>query len=183
MIKFSQKKKNLVAKNYTIQKLKHTQSFSVKETPGLTNMFYKRTLKSQPNPKTVQNKEAEKLTFISSKKMLIDSVHINLPHHENVHITTRRALSSNIGKVFDPIGLLTPVTLQYKTLFQMTWEYEIGWSDDVAATITNQFETWMSGLHHLSELCKPRCLAIFAIEKIQLHLFCDASEKAYEAAI
>ena len=115
--------------------------------------------------------------------MLIDSVNSNLPHPENVHITTRRAISSDMGKIFDPIGLLTPVTLQCKILFQMTWEHEIGWDDDVGATITDPFKAWMIGLHHLSELRIPRFVANFAIEKIQLHLFCDASEKAYGAAI
>ena len=115
--------------------------------------------------------------------MLIDSVNRNLPHPENVHITTRRAISSNMGKIFDPIGLLTPVALQCKILFQMTWEHEIGWDDDVGATIADQFKAWMIGLHHQSELRIPRFVANFAIEKIQLHLFCDASEKAYGAAI
>ena len=104
-------------------------------------MFDKRTPKPQPNPKTGQNKEAKKSTFTSSnKKMLIDSVNSKLPHPENVNITTRRAISSNMGKIFDPIGLLTPVTLQCKILFQMTWENEIGWDDNVGATITDQFK-------------------------------------------
>ena len=65
----------------------------------------------------------------------------------------------------------------------MTWEHEIGWDDDVGATITDQFKAWMIGLHHLTELRIPRFVANFAIEKIQLHLFCGASEKAYGAAI
>ena len=97
--------------------------------------------------------------------MLIDSVNSNLSHPENVHITTRREKSSNMGKIFDSVGLLTPVTLQCKILFQMTWEHEIGWDDDVGATITNQFEAWMIGLHHLSELRIPPFVASFAIEK------------------
>ena len=115
--------------------------------------------------------------------MLIGSVNSKLPHPENGHITTRRAISSNMGKIFDPICLLTPVMLQCKILFQMTWEHEIGWDDDVGATITDQFKAWLIGLHHLSELRIPRFVANFAIQKIQLHLFCDASEKADGAAI
>ena len=103
--------------------------------------------------------------------MLIDSVNSNLPHPESLHITTRRAISSNTGKVFDPIGFLTSVTLQCKILFQMTWEHKIGCDDDVGANITDQFKALMSGLHHLSELRMPRFVANFAIEKIQLHLF------------
>ena len=88
-----------------------------------------------------------------------------------------------MGKIFDPIGLLTPVTLQCKILSQMTWEQEIGWDDDVGATITDQFKAWMIGLQHLSELRIPPFVANFAIEKIHLHLFCDASEKPNGAAI
>ena len=49
--------------------------------------------------------------------MLIDSVNSKLPHPENVHITTKRAISSNMGKIFDPVGLLTSVTLQRKFFF------------------------------------------------------------------
>ena len=114
---------------------------------------------------------------------MIDSVNSNLPHRENVYIATIRAISSNMGKIFDPIGLLTPVTPQGKILFQVTWEHEIGWDDDVGATLIDQFTAWMIGLNHLSELRIPRFVAYFAFEKLQLHLFCEASEKAYGAAI
>ena len=58
-----------------------------------------------------------KIKKLKTKKMLMDSVNSNLPHPENVHITTR-TLSSKMGEVFDPIGLLAPVTLQCKFLFQ-----------------------------------------------------------------
>ena len=67
-----------------------------------------------------------------------------------------------MGIIFDPFGLLTPVTLQCKIFFQMTWEHEIGWHDDVGATITDQFKAWMTGLHHLSELSIPPFVANFA---------------------
>ena len=72
--------------------------------------------------------------------MLIDSVNSNLPHPENVHITTSREISSSMGKIFDPIGLLTPLTLQCKIIFQSTWEHEIGWDDDVGPTITDNLK-------------------------------------------
>ena len=62
-----------------------------------------------------------------------------------------------------------------------TWEHEIGWDDDdVGATITEQIKAWMSGMPHSSELHILRFLADFAIEKIQLQLSCDATEKLTE---
>ena len=166
--------KNLVAKNNYIQKLKHARFFSIKKIPCPTNICSTKERRSRSRTKkTGQNKEAKKSTFTSSNKKMF------LPHPENVNITTRRAISSNMGKIFDPIGLLTPVALQCKILFQITWKHEIGCDDDVGATITDQFKAWMIGLHHLSELRIPRFVPNFAIEKIHLHLYCDASEKAF----
>ena len=107
--KILQKMKNLAAKNNTIRKLNHARYFSIKKIPGPANVCSKKERRSHSR---TQNTEAKNSTFNSSnKKMLIDPFNSNLPHPENVHITTRRAISSNMGKIFDPIGLLTPVTL------------------------------------------------------------------------
>ena len=145
-------------------------------------VFYKRTLNPQPKPETGQNEEAKKSTFtLSDKKTLTDSVNSNLRHPESVYITTRGAISSNMGKVFDPIGLLTPVMFQLKFLFQMAREQEIGCDDDDGATITNQLKIWMTTssiwVTYTALCCQLRYW------KIQLQLFCCVSEKVYGDAI
>ena len=45
---------------------------------------------------------------------------------------TRRIISSSLGKVFDLLGLITPVTILPKILFQETWEGTLNWDDAVS---------------------------------------------------
>ena len=69
----------------------------------------------------------------SLKKVSMD--YLQVPHDFPSTVTTRRIISSNLGRVFDPLGLVTPVTILPKILFQMTWEPHLGWDDDVGAHI------------------------------------------------
>ena len=53
---------------------------------------------------------------------------------------TRRMIASNLGRVFDPLGLVTTVTIIPKILFRKTWNRVLEWDDDVGAHIANQFQ-------------------------------------------
>ena len=66
--------------------------------------------------------------------------------YEKTSKITRRVISSSLGKVFDTLGLVTPVTLLPKISFQKTWDGTLNWDDDVGATITSQFLCWMENL-------------------------------------
>ena len=106
--------------------------------------------------------------------------------HAKMSKITRRIISSSLGKVFDPLGLVTPVTLLPKILFQKTWDGTLNWDDDVGATITSQFLYWMESLKDLSQLHIPllvTSVVTFKPKNFKLHSFVDASEKAYGAAI
>lgn len=41
-------------------------------------------------------------------------------------IVTKRALLSEIAKVFDPLGWLTSITISLKIIFQKTWLTTVG---------------------------------------------------------
>ena len=57
------------------------------------------------------------------------------------------------------------------------------YDDDLGARIANQFRHWMDSLEFSSSLAVARYLAKDSFQQIDLHLFCDASEMAYGAAI
>ena len=63
------------------------------------------------------------------------------------------------------------------------WDGNLNWDDDVGAHIANQFQHWMDILGILSSLAVPRYLARDSFQQVDLHLFSDASEMAYGAAI
>ena len=92
-------------------------------------------------------------------------------------------IASNVGRVFDPLGLVTPVTIMPKILFQKTWDGDLEWDDDVGAHIANQIQQLVDTLGLLSSLDVTRYLAKDSFQQVDLHLFCNASEMAYGAAI
>ncbi|GFW77134.1 integrase catalytic domain-containing protein [Trichonephila clavipes] len=68
---------------------------------------------------------------------------------------TKRFILQAVGKIFDPLGLISPFTVRMKCLLQDLWKEEIQWDDPLPTHIEKEWK---------------KC-------------FCDASKKAYGAAI
>ncbi|GFQ87693.1 DUF1758 domain-containing protein [Trichonephila clavata] len=48
---------------------------------------------------------------------------------------TKRTLLSTIAKTFDPLGWLSPITIQYKTIMQRLWKQQLQWDERVPTDI------------------------------------------------
>ena len=98
---------------------------------------------------------------------------------------TKRIFLSDASKVFDPLGLLAPVLVIAKILFQQMWLSGIKWDDPLPAEIMRVWSNWRSELLRLQELRLPRCVIAKEdkVARYELHGFCDASESAYAAAV
>jgi len=72
-----------------------------------------------------------------------------------------------------------------KLLFQGTWSRGIGWHETLPSDIATQWSSSCSDLHHASDVSAPRWIgtADLDLERYTLHVSCDASERAYGAAI
>ncbi|GFR11351.1 pro-Pol polyprotein, partial [Trichonephila clavata] len=46
---------------------------------------------------------------------------------------TKRTLLSTIAKTFDPLGWLSPITIQYKTIMQRLWKQQLQWDESDAS--------------------------------------------------
>ena len=87
---------------------------------------------------------------------------------------------SNLSRVFDPLGLLSPLTIPARMLMQETWKLQLDWDSILPEIIQEQWETIALRLKGLSQISFPRetCREGVAYD---LHIFCDASQKAYGA--
>jgi hypothetical protein len=96
------------------------------------------------------------------------------------HLTKRNVLSDS-SKIFDPLGLISCVTIVVKIIFQQLWKQSIDWDEPLPPDIQRQFMNWRESLFELSNLRIPRCYTPihFQIVDQQLIGFSDASEKAY----
>ena len=95
---------------------------------------------------------------------------------------TKRNLLSSTSKLFDPLGWLTPI-IQFKILMQQTWVRGLDWDQPLPDDIKNTWTDLRTGLSVIQGTKIPRAVIAGILVMLQLHVFCDASEKAYAAVI
>ncbi|KAJ8720880.1 hypothetical protein PYW08_006345 [Mythimna loreyi] len=96
---------------------------------------------------------------------------------------TKRSLLSDISKIFDPLGWLSPITTKLKLLFQAVWQQQLNWDDQVPEEMVKQWSLMTEDLQHINEFKLPRWLQCHRKGTIKLHGFCDASSKAFACVI
>ena len=52
---------------------------------------------------------------------------------------TKRSILSIVAKIFDLLGLLSPIVVRCKMLLQELWVQNIGWDDSVNSSITKMW--------------------------------------------
>ncbi|XP_065204375.1 uncharacterized protein LOC135834427 [Planococcus citri] len=99
-------------------------------------------------------------------------------------IATKRIILSEISKVFDILGILTPVTIRGKLLMQSVWREGRKWDEEVSYELFVEFSEYLKDLILLSEFRIPRCyFSSSFVVQTQLVGFCDASLSAYCAVV
>ncbi|XP_017884602.1 uncharacterized protein LOC108627719 [Ceratina calcarata] len=105
---------------------------------------------------------------------------VELPTNSKI---SKRTILSTIAKIFDPLGLLGPVTILAKTLMQRLWQLKIDWDESLPASIHTEWVTYANQLQKLSDMMFQRYTASRKYQRIELHGFCDSSERAYGACL
>ena len=119
----------------------------------------------------------------------IDDFFVFLVNHvdftvDQLKTLTKRLPLADIMKLCDPVGWLAPVTLLLKAFMQVTWEQGLGWDEPLPQEIKEEFVQWREHLVDLRKIKVPRCLLPKTpTTSVQLHVFCDASERGYGACI
>lgn len=96
---------------------------------------------------------------------------------------TKRGILSQIGRLYDPNGYISPIIVTAKILIQKLWLEKIDWDDRVPNSILNNWSTFLLNLANLNKITIPRWLGMKMGWKSELHCFCDASENAYAAVV
>ncbi|XP_043487121.1 uncharacterized protein LOC122514393 [Polistes fuscatus] len=96
---------------------------------------------------------------------------------------TKRSVLSNIARLFDPLGWLSPVTVVAKILMQDMWLLKCDWDAPLPSEIRERWYRYCQGLVALPGLSVRRWLGSTAESSCQIHGFADASARAYAAAV
>lgn len=98
---------------------------------------------------------------------------------------TRRGLLSTVNSLFDPIGFITPITISGKILLREATPPGVDWDEPLPSSYLQKWTEWQSSLQSLIEVAIPRMLSHVSVslaKTAEVHIFCDASEKAIGAS-
>ncbi|XP_070144617.1 uncharacterized protein [Drosophila kikkawai] len=96
---------------------------------------------------------------------------------------TKREVLSQIAKLFDPAGWLSPFVIRAKIFMQEIWLRELGWDQPLPTDLVTKWQEFLKGYPTLREIRIPRWVRFHPAAEVQYHAFCDASQDAYGAAI
>lgn len=110
-----------------------------------------------------------------------DTLYLNVEQNSSDNIRTKRQLLSQISTLYDPMGWLAPVILQAKMIMQSVWLLNIGWDEKVPIEIVNEWLKIKTQLNDIKRFGIPRWVNSTKKSVIELHAFCDASQKGMAA--
>lgn len=96
---------------------------------------------------------------------------------------SKREVLSAAMSVFDPYGMVAEFVLYARLIVQDLCNVGIGWDQPLPDNLYARWTKWCAALETL-HLCRvPRCYSrsILKSKNIQLHIFADASERAFAA--
>ena len=96
---------------------------------------------------------------------------------------TKRGTLQKLAKIYDPLGLVSPQTLQGKLVYRETCQKKLGWDAPIENDLKQKWLRWEQSLP--KQVNAPRSLVTFRedIQSIELHAFGDASGEGVSSVV
>ena len=147
--------------------------------------FAKATL--QQSERHHENEESKVLGLNwDSKRDMIVFKFSELAQLASELLPTKRNVLKIVAKIFDPQGLITPVTAQLKVFLQKLFKENLAWDETWPNKFREEWSGLVSKLNEVEEIAVPRYYFGPFDEKpaeVELFGFCDSSESAYAASV
>ena len=95
--------------------------------------------------------------------------------------STKRGALSLVSSIFDPLGLVTPSVLEPKLIIQELWRHKADWDESLPDDLLSRLNNWKSTITLISEVSVNRWYGSQRPSRQELHVFADASERAFGA--
>ena len=93
---------------------------------------------------------------------------------------TKRKILSLVSSIYDPLGWVSPLTVRGKMFMQTLWREKMGWDQKLNPDQIKVIYDILVDLRRVTEFISPRHVLY---EHTELHVFTDASSKAYGTAV
>ncbi len=108
-------------------------------------------------PELIETEDLEITELMSSAKTLgihwslrTDNLHISTPNIDPSIPTTKRLVASAAAKVYDILGIYSPVTVVARLILQQLWQSGLGWDQPIPADLENLWHAWTAALPDLA---------------------------------
>ena len=99
------------------------------------------------------------------------------------HCNTKRKILSEIARVYDPLGLVSPTTLVAKLLYRDICDAKMTWDGQLPDSLSKRSKDWRDSLTKEFTIPRPLMPYHIADAKIELHSFGNASSQGVCAAV
>lgn len=101
------------------------------------------------------------------------------------HKPTKRHLLKGLAQIFDPLGILSPITVKAKMLRQKLWVKKVDWDVELSGELYDSFLDFTKELQSSGSLSIDRSFGRSqrAARKRELHCLCDASLSAFGCVV
>lgn len=129
-------------------------------------------------------KEAGHKVLGMSWEPLDDKFRFSIARNRETAVKLASVLYSKIASLFDPLGLLGPITIIAKIIMQDIWRSGLEWDESLPEDIHEKWIRLRQQLPRLNDLRMSRWVGFGGDARcVQLHGFCDASKRAYGACV
>ena len=102
---------------------------------------------------------------------------------EDKTVSTKRGALSGLAKIYDPLGLVSPTTLQGKLLYREICEANIAWDGELPKPLQKRWNDWSKNLPELFTVKRSLAPYLQPVTEITLHAFGDASKDGVSATV
>lgn len=95
---------------------------------------------------------------------------------------TKRNILSEVQKIYDPLGILSPVVVHGKLVMQNIWKKKLEWDEPLPDQVAEEWKWFCEQIAELHTISFPRHVTMTG-GSIELHGFSDAAKHAYGAVI
>ena len=98
-------------------------------------------------------------------------------------VLTKRGLLASLAKIYEPLGLISPMLLEGKIIYREICEAKVWWDGSIPDELAKRWLKWERALQ--SFLSFPQSIPSYRepIQEIQIHSFGDASKRGLCAAV
>ena len=96
---------------------------------------------------------------------------------------TKREVLAKLAKIYDPVSLVSPTTLQGKQIYHKLCDCKVSWDAVIPENLRTRWQKWEQSLLVEVTTTRPKAPYQQPVISVELHVFGDASTYGVGAAV